>query len=983
MQLTASRMVGWTVVSFGVMFFLFGALAATHILVRAAIPQSARTAACQPACNPPGCTWAPPSTAATRHAAQTLQSTTTKLRLMHTLQLLMLSTAITVAHELLILVFAVPFVPVFNVHSLFGAVGADTADNFTKPVTLPLLVLALGLVRLKHFNASSDLSQRFAMAVFGATALLGVSQAMLLTMGSAWISTIMPVEFLGVFVEPLALASMLFFTNRLASHHPVVRMATVLFVAGVALHIPATMLFLNVQDITPETAEGIHATAYLLSSGRHALTSFVLPMVLFVGDLGVNQLEGQVASQTTRNQLQMRFFRWLMHEQRSPLNDISIAMSLAQDAVQEVHTIVKDYTCADASGSCVTGSSSPTAASPKGGPAPDEPMGRESILALLSSSEESLRASFSGVRRLQRVMHQVRDFGALVLTDTGFQQNVLAFELHDMLKRVSEQFAPLSSRKGQHLMWRPLTVDPAMVATGFASALPSVQDKSGHPTAAVWVSADIVRLRNAIHTIVANALKFSGKGDKIWVGSHVTLETRGQQRERLCKGVDAVRDLTLNLKKGTCCKKEVVCAQAEEVWAKLSEGVGLSDVTLSSVFGSTSSAGKQYALWTTIVEDSGRGISPELQTQMWNPFATLVPHEGEQNQGGSGLSLIIARAVVQRHGGSLHVFSDGHGHGTRVVMQVSLPVHMGRPDDALVGTPSTMDAEIAQWAGPSTTSEPETSSVVSSATSNSTAEGEDLPSAGHSQSSRSLGSGSNPARQDTGGSQPSHDDGTETLLQQLGGVGKAAAEESSAGQASPPKAAEDGVATPDGVASMPDVPEEPDPTPSGPGAGPAAAGAASVTDDATLPPALPDANVTIPLRILVVDDAKTTRSLFKRLLKRRTKAEVIDTAENGKVAVDAVAAKGPAYYSLILMDKEMPIMDGYEAAAAIRQLGYSRLMLGVTGNALLADVAEFKRKGVCRVLTKPVDAAVLAQWADASTRYLGNDAPTPSAASQA
>lgn len=155
-----------------------------------------------------------------------------------------------------------------------------------------------------------------------------------------------------------------------------------------------------------------------------------------------------------------------------------------------------------------------------------------------------------------------------------------------------------------------------------------------------------------------------------------------------------------------------------------------------------------------------------------------------------------------------------------------------------------------------------------------------------------------------------------------------------------------------------------------------------MTDDATLPPALPDANVTIPLRILVVDDAKTTRSLFKRLLKRRTKAEVIDTAENGKVAVDAVAAKGPAYYSLILMDKEMPIMDGYEAAAAIRQLGYSRLMLGVTGNALLADVAEFKRKGVCRVLTKPVDAAVLAQWADASTRYLGNDAPTPSAASQ-
>ena len=132
----------------------------------------------------------------------------------------------------------------------------------------------------------------------------------------------------------------------------------------------------------------------------------------------------------------------------------------------------------------------------------------------------------------------------------------------------------------------------------------------------------------------------------------------------------------------------------------------------------------------------------------------------------------------------------------------------------------------------------------------------------------------------------------------------------------------------------------------------------------------------LPLRILCVDDAKTTRTLLRKLLKKRTQAEAIDVAENGQVAVDMVASKGVGYYSLILMDKEMPVMDGYEAARSIRAMGYRRTMLGVTGNALLADVAEFKRHGVCRVLTKPVDAAVLAKWAEFSTHYEHADVHT-------
>ena len=118
---------------------------------------------------------------------------------------------------------------------------------------------------------------------------------------------------------------------------------------------------------------------------------------------------------------------------------------------------------------------------------------------------------------------------------------------------------------------------------------------------------------------------------------------------------------------------------------------------------------------------------------------------------------------------------------------------------------------------------------------------------------------------------------------------------------------------------------------------------------------------------LVVDDVAPTRKLVARVLKR--KCGVADTmqAGNGKEAVDIIAASmkvlpsGQVVSSIavITMDMSMPVMDGVQATRAIRELGFTGPIVGLTGNALQADVHSLREAGADRVCTKPVDAEVL------------------------
>ena len=90
---------------------------------------------------------------------------------------------------------------------------------------------------------------------------------------------------------------------------------------------------------------------------------------------------------------------------------------------------------------------------------------------------------------------------------------------------------------------------------------------------------------------------------------------------------------------------------------------------------------------------------------------------------------------------------------------------------------------------------------------------------------------------------------------------------------------------------------------------------------------------------------------------------LIETAENGKIAVDMMAASEPGYYDVILMDIQMPVMDGYMATQAIRALPDTRLagipIIAMTANAFQEDVEDSRKAGMNDHLTKPVEPELL------------------------
>eukprot|EP01036_Dinobryon_divergens_P039972 gene39972-biopygen31869 len=77
-------------------------------------------------------------------------------------------------------------------------------------------------------------------------------------------------------------------------------------------------------------------------------------------------------------------------------------------------------------------------------------------------------------------------------------------------------------------------------------------------------------------------------------------------------------------------------------------------------------------------------------------------------------------------------------------------------------------------------------------------------------------------------------------------------------------------------------------------------------------------------------------------------------AENGLQAVEMVENNGQGYYAAVLMDYQMPVMDGPTSAKNMRAIGFNGVILGVTGNALPADIEYFMSHGVNGVLIKPI-----------------------------
>ncbi len=108
-----------------------------------------------------------------------------------------------------------------------------------------------------------------------------------------------------------------------------------------------------------------------------------------------------------------------------------------------------------------------------------------------------------------------------------------------------------------------------------------------------------------------------------------------------------------------------------------------------------------------------------------------------------------------------------------------------------------------------------------------------------------------------------------------------------------------------------------------------------------------------PLRILAAEDNETSRYLIKSMLER--KGHQILIVENGQLAVEAAQA---ADFDIILMDMQMPVMDGKEAVRAIRKLNLKYATMPII--ALTADMVDENRStyfdaGVDSIVGKPVD----------------------------
>jgi CheY-like chemotaxis protein len=84
-----------------------------------------------------------------------------------------------------------------------------------------------------------------------------------------------------------------------------------------------------------------------------------------------------------------------------------------------------------------------------------------------------------------------------------------------------------------------------------------------------------------------------------------------------------------------------------------------------------------------------------------------------------------------------------------------------------------------------------------------------------------------------------------------------------------------------------------------------------------------------------------------------------DEAENGQIAVDL--HRQGRRYDLVLMDKEMPVMDGHEATRQLRNMGVKTPIVALTGNALTTDRELFFEAGVDDFQTKVQVASPLSE----------------------
>lgn len=115
-------------------------------------------------------------------------------------------------------------------------------------------------------------------------------------------------------------------------------------------------------------------------------------------------------------------------------------------------------------------------------------------------------------------------------------------------------------------------------------------------------------------------------------------------------------------------------------------------------------------------------------------------------------------------------------------------------------------------------------------------------------------------------------------------------------------------------------------------------------------------------RILLAEDSPLNHRLISTML---TKAgAVVDIVENGHDAVEKATASLASPYDLVLMDIQMPIIDGYAASKILRSRGFKAPIIALTANAMIEDRERCLAAGCNDFMTKPIDRTRLLSLCD-------------------
>lgn len=121
-----------------------------------------------------------------------------------------------------------------------------------------------------------------------------------------------------------------------------------------------------------------------------------------------------------------------------------------------------------------------------------------------------------------------------------------------------------------------------------------------------------------------------------------------------------------------------------------------------------------------------------------------------------------------------------------------------------------------------------------------------------------------------------------------------------------------------------------------------------------------------PKRILLAEDSQDAQELVRQFLGRFS-AEVV-SVENGREAIDAVtnAEREHKAFDVVLMDMQMPVMNGFQATRILRQRGYSKPIIALTAHSLEGDREKCIESGCSDYISKPIDWSTLIEKLEAA-----------------